>query len=121
MQQIGNISNRKGDRNNKEVIKMAGEKFKKACEVVNALKEKTIKIKAKDEKQAVAKLNKAMKNTEGYGFKVYKHKGYYGKYVIGKTFKNHYTGTEYLEFNLKETEDGFFEVADDLGGYKGID
>lgn len=100
---------------------MLDPKFKQAADIVNALTDKTIQIEAKDEKQAVAKLNKAMKNPEGYGFKVLKSKGYYGKYKVVKSFKNRSTGDECLEFNLREKQEGFYEVGEDSGGYRGQD
>lgn len=100
---------------------MLDQKYQLAQDIVKALKEKTIQIEAKDEKQAIAKLNKAMKNPEGYSFKVLKSKGYYGKYKVVKAFKNRSTGDEYLEFNLREKQEGFYEVGEDSGGYWGQD
>ena len=100
---------------------MADQQYKLAADIVNALTDKTIQIEAKDEKEAIKKLNKAMKNPEGYGFKVLKSKGYYGKYKVVKAFKNRSTGDEYLEFNLREKQEGFYEVGEDSGGYWGQD
>ena len=91
-------------------------------EVAKAIINKTITVKAKDEKQAIQKLNKALKVAEGYGYKIYQSRGYFGKYVLGKTYCNHYDGTEYCEFNLIEVEDGFYGIQKTEGtGYNGID
>ena len=90
-------------------------------QVAEGILNATLTVKAKDEKEAVKKLNKAMKNPEGYGFKVYKSKGYYGKYELVITFKNKKGGGSYTEFNLTETEQGFFKVTKQENGYNGID
>lgn len=80
-----------------------------------------IEVKAKDEAEAIKKLNKALKNPEGYGFKIYKSKGYYGKYEMVMTFKGRKGGGSYTEFNLEEKADGIFGIGEPYGGYNGID
>ena len=90
-------------------------------QTAKAIIDKTITVKAKDEKQAVQKLNKALKKQVGYGFKIYQHKGYYGKYVLSKTFNNRYDGTDYLEFNIAEIEEGLYGIGKPNGGFNQID
>ena len=80
----------------------------------------TLAVRAKDEKQAGSKMNKALKNSEGYGFKVYKSKGYSGKYELVITFKNKKGGGSYTEFDLQE-DNGFYKVTFREQGYNQID
>lgn len=94
------------------------QKYEQAAEgILNG----TIEVKAKDEAEAIKKLNKALKNPEGYGFKIYKSKGYFGKYELGITFKGKKGGGSYTEFNLTEKEHGIFAIGTPYGGYNGID
>lgn len=100
---------------------MLDNKYQYAAGVLKAIQAKVIEVEAKDEKQAIAKLNKEMKNPEGYGFKIYKSKGYYGKYEVCKTWKNKKQGGSYTEFSLYKKEQGVYAVGDGGNGYWGQD
>ena len=96
--------------------------MRKQDEVAKAIINKTITVKAKDETQAIQKLNKALKVAEGYGYKIYQSRGFFGKYVLGKTYCNHYAGTDFSEFNLTEVEEGMYGIQKtESTGYNGID
>ena len=100
---------------------MLDQKYQYAAGVLKAIQAKVAEVEAKDEKQAIAKLNKEMKNPEGYGFKICKSKGYYGKYEVCKTWKNRKQGGSYTEFSLYEKEKGVFAVVEGGNGYWGQD
>ena len=86
------------------------------------MKVKDIVVKAKDEKAAVAKINKEMKNAEGYGWKLKKGKGYFGKYELYKTWKGRAQGGSYGEYDIAEIEAGVYKAVNGQGaGYNGID
>lgn len=90
--------------------------------VLNGIVEEKLEVKAKSAAEAMSKINKALKQPEGYGYKVVKTKGgYYGNYELRQTFKGRSTGTSYKEFDIVDKGGGLYGIKARKYGYQGID
>ena len=90
--------------------------------VLRGIMEESMEVKAKSKADAQAKINRALKQPENYGYRVVRRKGgYYGDYELRQTFKGRSTGTSYKEFDIVDLGGGIFGIKSREYGYHIMD